>query len=249
MPEPISRSDVADHTAIKSGRGLDVRIFGGRYAIQQSMKKAGKAAALTLRKKAPHLRVGRFYGCGLSGCVYAAPDDPDGVPMVIKMDKGENEATMANLMLKHPDLGRLSSVPRYAEVIPTGVKDEETGMNVYAIHREDLRDFAPEESNLKRFFGSFGMAVHDLSRQAPNRNRAELIRTYDKMVNRYGRQAARSRTVAQHFDRVAEDIRKLIKRGIVPCDVHEENWGIRPHTGEVVMRDVGCSHFSSDIAS
>lgn len=254
IPEPIDRDDVAGHTAARGGQGLDARIFAGRDAIQASMLKSGAQAAEVLRNKhginidpRPAKEGGDFYGCGLSGCAYRAPDDPDGLPMVIKMDKGENEATMAKLMLKHPDLGKLSSVPRYVNVFDTGVRDKKTGMKVYAIHREDLRDFTPEERNLKRFFGSFGMQLHYLSGSAPSMTRKKLLQKYDQMVEDFRQQASRSRSVSQQFDRVADDVRKLIARGVVPCDVHHENWGMRDHTGEVVMRDVGCSHFARDL--
>lgn len=246
---PIARNDIAPHTAANGGQGLDARIFGGRYEVQESMKRSGQQAAEALKTKAPHLKIGQLYGCGLSGCAYAGPEDPDGTPTVVKMDKGENEATMARLLLKHKDLGKLSSVPRYIEAIDTGVKDKFTGMKVYAIHREDLRDFSSAEKDLKRFFGGFGMDLHDrLSSRAASYTRQKLVDKYNQMEEEYRQKASRSPEVAKQFERVAADTRKLIERGIVPCDLHHENWGVRDKTGEVVMRDVGCSHFARDLA-
>lgn len=249
LPEPVSKSDVVQHTAIRDGIGLDRRIFAGRDQVQASMKKSGALAAEALKQIAPHLKIGQMYGCGLSGCAYAGPEDPDGTPTVVKMDKGENEATMAKLLLKHKDLGRLSSVPRYIQSIDTGVVDKHTGMRVHAIHREDLRDFNYREENVKEFFGSFGMTLHDLSSSASSYNRNELLAKYAKIESKFHKLAARDPNIAKQFARVTADTKQLISRGIVPCDVHHENWGIREKTGEVVMRDVGCSHFSKDLAA
>ena len=71
--------------------------------------------------------------------------------------------------------------------------------------------------------------------------REKLIKAYDRHISRIGRGIKRGTgQLAQQWDRIQGDLRQLLAHGIVPCDLHADNWGIRRHTGEIAMRDAGC---------
>ena len=47
--------------------------------------------------------------------------------------------------------------------------------------------------------------------------------------------------LAKQWPKMVEEMRTLLEHGIIPCDLHESNWGVRKSNGEIAMRDVGCA--------
>ena len=231
-----------------------------RVAAKASMRRVSDTVAGRMRSEG--INIGNFLGAGLSGAVYQGDDEPDGTKTVWKVDKGDNEQRIANVIINNPDLKR-SSVPRYIETHDGyGMRDDFTGMPIKVIHREDLRDFDPknkEEADLWRFFGGLGAGHGGFFDSTPTlqdvagdvlygANRQQGANLLEKVLAHHAREAKKyGPHVEKQFNRVAEDLRHLAKRGIFPCDLHgglsltdQGNWGVRPGTGEVVMRDVGC---------
>jgi hypothetical protein len=165
-------------------------LFGGntwKGEAREAFKETIEAAAQELRQTDPDLKIdlrsvkdgGDFLGQGMAGAVFKQPPLKDGTPTVIKIDKGQNEGLMAKAMIDNPHLGNLSSVPKYLKSTPLKTKDAFTGMETYAITREDLDDIAksktlpsgrevvvetdPKKIELHNFFGQFGIELHELS--------------------------------------------------------------------------------------
>jgi hypothetical protein len=187
--------------------------------------------------------IGKPLGCGQNGCVYQSARPGH----VVKVDKGDNEARLANAVLKNPDLQGLRSIPKYVSVHETGVKDKLTGANVFAIEREDLDDlpqeisYDPHTSNtLDELSGSLsivGKGIRDGSladRKAYNQHIDAAFHPNGDLMRRV------SSMQGGMFKQGAQDIVHMLRRGLVPCDLHSLNWGKRKQTGEVVMRDLGC---------
>lgn len=73
-------------------------------------------------------------------------------------------------------------------------------------------------------------------------NRKQLLQAYDRKIGRVRQAAQRAGgQLARQWDRIEAETRKLLEHGIVPCDLHPDNWGIRKGTGEISMRDAGCA--------
>lgn len=259
---PINEPSVKDQLGNKHGdlRELIQRTRRDRTAAKASMRRVSDE--VTSQMRAEGIPVGNFLGAGLSGVVYQGDDEPDRTKTVWKVDKGDNEQRIANVILSNPDLKR-SSVPRYIQTHDGyGKRDPFTNMPIKVIHREDLRDFDPasrEESDLWRFFAKLGAGGHDMFDTTPSlqdvagevlygATRQQGADALEQVLAFHGREAKKlGPHVEKQFNRVAEDLRHLAKRGIFPCDLHggislhdQGNWGVRPGTGEVVMRDVGC---------
>jgi len=198
--------------------------------IQRSMSQAAERVTEHLKNR--NVTVGKRLGCGLSGCVHRGHIRGT----VIKIDKGDNEARLANHILSNPKLQKIRALPRYYQVHKTDITDEATGEKVHAIHREDLGDFNSKDrdpwSDLKTHLNHIahhvriGRIDHD---EAQQRVHQTLNKIHPKI----------HKDEKHHFEAASDGIRKLTAHGIIPCDLHASNWGFR-HNGEFVMRDVGC---------
>ena len=79
-------------------------------------------------------------------------------------------------------------------------------------------------------------------------SRKELLRAFDRGIGEISTSVRATATalgssghLARQWPRMKRELRKLLEYGIVPCDLHGDNWGIRPKTGEISMRDAGCA--------
>lgn len=204
--------------------------------IQESLLEASERARAQMAKSGKNL--GRLFGVGLNGAVYAS-DRPG---MVVKMDKGDNEARLAKFVSQDPELNKLRALPKFLSATPTGVRDRVSGKEIHAIEREDLQDL-PEalEADGLEPFDDLRDALNELSDQIVE---GEIHRdNYVEAVERHLGESgiyARAASVHPNFASALQDMEELIKRGIMPCDLHISNWGMRQSTGEFVMRDVGC---------
>lgn len=226
----------------------------------KQMKAALRQAMESARQQDPSVNPGRFYGAGAAGAVFAGPE-VDGKKTVYKFDNGPYEARMADAVMRAGLVGKVSSLPHYIKTIATDARGP-SNLPIHVIHREDLNDAEKElpyrEVNVLKYRGGLGGFVSDLSNRTKDdeelrryridprdrlKNRREVLDAFDSGIDLHRRRAsAAGGQVAEQFDRIAKDIRTLIEHGMIPCDLHEGNWGIRPSTGEIVMRDVGCAH-------
>lgn len=209
-------------------------------------KKAVSDAISEVAGKEPSVKVGRFYGAGAAGAVFQGPEE-NGLPTVYKVDKGAYEARMADAVLKAGI--KNPSLPLYKKVFPTSVKAPD-GYPLWVIHREDLKD-AEKHLDFKQMdalgwnYGFGGWLSKTVSEHAKT-GRREALEAFDQGIEHHRKNAKRAGgQLAAQFPRLEKNIRDLIKNGLAPCDLHEGNWGIRPSTGEIVMRDVGCAHVMS----
>ena len=206
--------------------------------LRESMNRAAYEAKQSLRARG--VKTGRLLGAGLNGHVYQS-ETPG---QIIKIDKGDNEARLANFISRDAELSQLRGLPRYHSAENTGVKDQLSGKDVHAIHREDITDLPTELRSDEGLRDSF-RDLKDHLDTFSERVTKGIIRPQD-----YAQSAKRYFEDTGIFDHIASshpnfvgpvnDLRRLIDRGIVPCDLHLSNWGRRPSTGEFVMRDMGC---------
>jgi len=199
----------------------------GEFA--KSMAHAADLARRVTRRHGIH--TGERLGAGVSGVVHASTGDS-----VIKYDKGDNEARLAHAVMKHPVLGRLTSLPRIHNVIDTGVDDQKTGERIHAIHRENVGNLT---SKRPEAWAEFGNDVHHLSMGLRDGSvTSKHIRPGLETLAQKHRESIHP-SERGHFDQVVGDLHKMGKHGILPCDLHADNWGSRKN-GQVVMRDGGC---------
>lgn len=219
----------------------------GRNRLARSLMRSADLAKHQLEQTGHKL--GKRFGCGVNGCVHAS--DTPGV--IYKLDKGENEARLANMTMKDPGLQQLSALPKYHGVYETGITDEYSGLPIYAIKREDLEDL-PEDKNTNNFFGWVRNIFNETSQKAWNTrmSKEEMQNEVDeniKAINTMLGQSNIDETVKSQIPHAFEAMRELAKRGLVPCDLHAGNWGFRTKedgSKEMAMRDVGCYGISED---
>ena len=204
--------------------------------IQESLLESAGRAKSQMERSGKLL--GKPFGVGLNGVVYAS-DRPG---MVVKMDKGDNEARLARFVTNDPELNKLRALPKFLSATPTGVVDRVSGKEIHAIEREDLHDLpdALEADGLDAF-DELRDALNELSDQivAGEIDRDNYVEAVERHLGESGIYA-RAASVHPNFASALQDMEELIKRGIMPCDLHISNWGVRRATGEFVMRDVGC---------
>jgi hypothetical protein len=204
--------------------------------------------------------MGKFLGAGAAGAVFEGPDDPDGMPTVFKFDNGPYEARMADLVMSAGLSGNnaknpVSILPRYISTHLTKQNMTRLELPLFAIHREDLANTKDHmTSDEASFLGGFGGEVAGISHQANwgtyTREKAlseldEIIKRNHQRVEEINNRSQNSK-LGQEWPKIVEGMRTLMKHGILPCDIHSDNWGIRESTGEIVMRDVGCATFIDD---
>jgi hypothetical protein len=91
-----------------------------------------------------------------------------------------------------------------------------------------------------KMFG--GRPVPWSAKQGSGLGRRALLRRFDAGIGHIRDRALRSRgPLAGQWHRIESDLRKMIEHGILPCDLHSQNWGIRKSNGEITMRDAGCT--------
>lgn len=207
-------------------------------------KKAAKRVVDKLNRSGR--RVGELLGCGLNGCVYKS-DNPG---TVLKIEKGDDEARLARLAISNEHFGNMRILPKYSSVESSGVVDPHSGKELHIIEREDLLDLDPDDFDenwhggadwgLEKFSASMAMIAQGASRGEAG----QIERVLKELgLHDYGPGQLRG-LLAQAFDKkttdyIADSVEALVKSGIIPCDLHKDNWGKRPN-GEIVMRDVGC---------
>lgn len=217
--------------------------------MQASMANAAEEARSVLASKGVHIS-DKPIGCGQNGCVYQSSNPGQ----VIKVDKGDNEARFAAAILKNPELRGLKSIPKYVGVHSTRVKDKLTGADVYAIEREDLEDLPQEisydpKSNqtmdwLSGELKILGTKIADGSIS----NRKDYNAHIDSVLHPRGE--LMKKVSAMHggmFAQGVADITHMLRRGLVPCDIHLLNWGKRSGSNDAVMRDLGCFANASNL--
>jgi len=205
---------------------------------------SSKLAIKVLRKLRPDLKITSFRNtpCGTFGCVYQGPEGT-----IIKIEHGQNEAILAKLLLQYPEL-RVSTLPQYFSVTPTGVLQDFTDLEMFAIHREDLRDIGPEGLAEKErdWLVNFGTAFDSLSRFAYMQSVEELLEMYEDTAT-WAIEEAKKIGFLEKAQQLISDLRQLLSRGLVLCDIGPlRNWGIREATGQIVIRDTGCLVFSRE---
>lgn len=184
------------------------------------------------------LHAGERLGAGQSGATFTHATHPG---TIIKFDKGDREAKLARYVAATKDLKTGSILPRYHKVVDTGVRDEETGENIHAIHREDLADLKTKDHAP---WHAYGRMVSDTAERVANESGKsqdfhalrQEIDAHHRNVRGHVQQAER-----QRFDRFHRGVQQLLRHGIIPCDLHAGNLGSRPN-GDVVVRDAGCHH-------
>jgi hypothetical protein len=261
---PSLRRDLGGHSGMPRSRQhkslIALRDAYGDDGLARTMRETGETAVKELKQSRPELQLGDELGCGKFGCVYRAPPLSDGTEAIMKIDRGLDEGVLAEAVMRDPVLSKLSSLPRFGSVTPLSTNDPVMKRGVTAIHRENLRDLNaddPQEKQLQAFFGNwyrpsgFGRHLNDIllyMRAKRGMGREDYLRGYDELIKEERQRAAKSFEphVGEQFERVAADVRELVSRGVVPCDLHEDNWGIRHSTGEIVMRDVGCAKVADD---
>lgn len=198
--------------------------------VKKSMADAADQAVAQLKERGVHL--GPRLGQGLSGAVHKGHIKGT----VVKLDKGDNEARLANHVLNNPELQKIRILPRYYQTHETDVHDKETGERIHAIHREDMSDFNSVNSapwfHLKQKLNQLGYRVRMgriTHEDAVNRLHGHLEEIGHRIHP----------TEKHHYEAAAQGIRQLADHGIIPCDLHASNFGFR-HNGEFAMRDVGC---------
>jgi len=75
-----------------------------------------------------------------------------------------------------------------------------------------------------------------------NYTRSDVLKEFDSKIGKLrARAKAAGGRLADQWDRIERESRKMLENGIIPCDLHQGNWGIREKTGEITFRDVGCA--------
>jgi hypothetical protein len=84
--------------------------------------------------------------------------------------------------------------------------------------------------------------VPDLPPIGGSLTREKALKRFDRGARKFHQRALEvGGKVAEQWPRMVKEIRTLIEHGIIPCDMHGGNWGIRLNNGDIVMRDVGCN--------
>lgn len=192
-------------------------------------------------------------GAGAAGAVFAGPR-VNGMDTVYKYDLGPYEARMVHAIQQAGLIGDhgLSILPRYISAHETSVKMSRAQLPVHVIHREDLANVDTTLSEDEKYaLDHIGIGyLHSLSAMAKPAHMGGSGMTRDEIVDHYDRRLAPKMEaiaqraggqLSQQWSKISSEIRKMLEHGVVPCDLHASNWGIRKGTGDIVMRDVGCS--------
>jgi hypothetical protein len=196
----------------------------------------GQAQDVAQQQHGMHL--GPSLGTGTSG---AAFEHAKHKGTVVKFEKGDRESKLARYAMSSKQLKKNSILPKYHKVVNTGVKDDETGEHVHALHREDLSDIQTKNHVP---WHHYGRAVSDTAERLAKGGKThhdfhELKDELDSHHRKFrGDVHPKER---QKYDRFHTGMQKLLRHGIVPCDMHAGNLGSRKN-GEVVVRDAGCHH-------
>jgi hypothetical protein len=194
--------------------------------------------ATNVLEKEHGIKVGERLGAGRSG---AAFEHGSHAGTVVKFDRGDREARLARYTSSSKKLKNGSIIPRYHKVINTGVKDEKTGETIHALHREDIGDLRTKSHSS---WHSYGLSVSDTATRLADSGKSH--HDYDALSDEIDGHHRKIRPHVpdkerQHFDRFHKGVKKLLRHGIIPCDMHADNLGSRKN-GEVVLRDAGCHH-------
>jgi hypothetical protein len=227
--------------------------------IEQKQKLLGARDEMMARDQSKY-QIRDFIGAGAAGAVFEGPDEPDGMPTVFKFDNGPYEARIADAVMTAGLSGKngLSILPRYISTDLTSYKMTKAKLPLFVIHREDLaniKDTIPKEGS--DFLGSVGNLITMISDAAKHTMKIRTERNLkpeekfgikeilgildEEEESLHNRAMGGGPQLKKQWPKMMEEIRTLIKHGIIPCDIHADNWGIRKGTGEIVMRDVGCT--------
>jgi hypothetical protein len=218
--------------------------------VKEQKRKLAAARDEMMARDPNKYQIGKFIGAGAAGAVFEGPDDPDGMPTVFKFDNGPYEARMADMVMNAGFSGKngLSILPRYISTAQTSQNMTAAKLPLFAIHREDLDDVHDTlDKDSIEFLGDFGNAIGDLSRSANQMRhrfatREEVLDNFDDEARDYHQRAMMAGgQLAKQWPKMVEEMRTLLEHGIIPCDLHESNWGVRKSNGEIAMRDVGCA--------
>jgi len=90
--------------------------------------------------------------------------------------------------------------------------------------------------------GSDWLNVADFPPSPGSLTREKVLERFDRGAEKFYQEAlGMGGKIAEQWPKMMGEIRTLIEHGIIPCDMHMGNWGIRLSTGDIVMRDVGCN--------
>lgn len=233
---------LADHSGLRRKFPTGVSPEAA-FVEDWSLREAAQEAVEALSKIRPDLVAEPLFLdkplCGSFGCVYRGPDGS-----IIKIEHGNNEALLASLLLSHPELGDLSILPEFYCVVPTGVVHPFSGLEMIALHREDLENLTgslPDPEILT--LSLIGSSLDYLSKSSHQSPAADLLEIFNHSVARIESNPKLPETILS----VLANLRFLIRNGIILCDLDRAaNWGLRPLTGEIVARDIGCATFSQE---
>jgi len=184
------------------------------------------------------MELGARLGAGRSGAAFEHAGRPG---TVVKFDRGDREARLARYASSSKQLKKNSILPTYHKVVNTGVKDEKTGEHIHALHREDLSDL---KTKRHAAWHSYGLSVSGTAERLANSGEThhDFHALKDELDGHHRKLREHvPEKEKQSFDRFHKGVQKLVRHGIVPCDMHADNLGTRKN-GDVVLRDAGCHH-------
>ena len=219
---------------------LNKREPGDSAEVWKQKQQLTAARDEMVRKDPKRYQIGDFLGAGAAGAVFKGPKDPDGLPTVYKFD---NAVMAAGLTGRHG----LSILPRYISTALTSQKMTKRNFPLFAIHREDLDDAEGGGAISGSELGRLSAIGSSFSGLQDKGNRRAALKEFDNRMSRlHSGIMSTGGKLAKQWPKMVTEFRTLLEHGIVPCDLHTGNWGIRKHTGEISMRDVGCSHIIKD---
>jgi len=146
---------------------------------------------------------------------------------------GRRGSTLARMM------GHLqrNSIPQNP---PPGVDPADIGAEATPLGVDEFSRLAKIKGPGAKQFG--GNPVPWSAKAGEGWDRKRILQEFDQMVPAIRARAMRGGPVLRaQWPRIEAESRKLLEHGIVPCDLHEDNWGIRKGSGEISMRDAGCA--------